>query len=252
MTDRRSQLDDEVLELLADEPELLAIADAVAETQRPRRRVRPAGIVASAVVLAAVVALAFAFWPNGRSDGISDSTAVAAIGGRAQVVAARFDVARAVLTLRYDRAHRQLTVVGGGKPPLQVSDRRLPPASSSLPASLSGRFGSAVALAVSLVVEYPELVRSDKAEPIATPRGADSTLRWVRYRSSLGYPVDVGLSPVTLAPSRVTEAPSDTPFATRTPLRIGTDLPSIEAPVTPSGTMSATCIEPLPRSSVSR
>ena len=81
---RRSRLDDEVLELLADEPELLAIADAVVETQRPRRRVRPAGIVASAVVLAAVVALAFAFWPNGRSDGISDSTAVAAIGGRAR------------------------------------------------------------------------------------------------------------------------------------------------------------------------
>lgn len=213
MTDRRSRLDDEVLELLADEPELLAIADAVAETQRPRRRVRPAGIVASAVVLATVVALAFAFWPNGRSDGISDSTAVAAIGGRAQVVAARLDVAGALLTLRYDRAHRQLAVVGGGKPPLQVSDRRLPPASSSLPASLSGRFGSAVALAVSLVVEYPELVRSDKAEPIATPRGADSTLRWVRYRSSLGYPVDVGLSPVTLAPQVVRR--SGSPMAVR-------------------------------------
>ena len=117
MRTRRSRLDDEVLELLADEPELLAIADAVVETQRPRRRVRPAGIVASAVVLAAVVALAFALWPDGRSDGISDSTAVAAIGGRAQVVSARFDVAGAPLTLRYDRAHRQLTAVGGGRPP---------------------------------------------------------------------------------------------------------------------------------------
>ena len=91
MRARRSQLDDEVLELLADEPELLAIADAVVETQRPRRRVRPVGVVASAVVLAAVVALAFALWPDGGSHGISDSTAVAAIGGEARLVTARFD-----------------------------------------------------------------------------------------------------------------------------------------------------------------
>ncbi len=200
MRARRSQLDDEVLELLADEPELLAIADAVVETQRPRRRVRPAGIVASAVVLAAVVALAFALWPDGGSDGISDSTAVAAIGGQARVVSARFDLGGAPVTLRYDRAHGQLTAVRGGGRSLRVSDRRLPPASTSLPASLIGRFGSALGPAVSLVVEYPELVRSHDVQRIATPRGADRTLRWVRYRSSLGYAVDVGLSPVTLAP----------------------------------------------------
>ncbi len=213
MRARRSRLDDEVLDLLADEPELLAIADAVVATQGPRRRVRPAGIVASVAVLAGVVALAFAFWPNGRSDGISDSTAVAAIGGRARLVSARFDVGGSPLTLRYDRAHRRLTALGGGRRSLQVPDRRLPPASTSLPASLSARFGSAVGPAVSLVVEYPELVRSGHVQTIAAPQGADRTLRWVRYRSSLGYAVDVGLSPVTLTPKVVLR--SGSPMAVR-------------------------------------
>ncbi|MDX6568208.1 MAG: hypothetical protein QOH15_786, partial [Gaiellales bacterium] len=43
----RTRLDEEVLALLADDPELLAIADAIAETQTPRRRVRPFGLAAA-------------------------------------------------------------------------------------------------------------------------------------------------------------------------------------------------------------
>ena len=66
---------------------------------------------------------------------------------------------------------------------------------------------------MSLVVEYPELVRADHVQRIAAPRGADRTLRWVRYRSSLGYPVDVGLSRVTLAPHVVRR--SGSPMAIR-------------------------------------
>ena len=55
----RTRLDDEVLELLADDPELLAIADAVSETQTRRRRVRPARL-AGAAVLAGVAAVVLA------------------------------------------------------------------------------------------------------------------------------------------------------------------------------------------------
>lgn len=74
--------DVEVIELLADEPELLAIADAVSATQkaaaRPRRRriaVR-AGIV-GAVAAAAIVAILA--WPQGRPGGVI-GRALAAIG----------------------------------------------------------------------------------------------------------------------------------------------------------------------------
>src|SRR5207248_1342318 len=73
--------DPDLLELLADKPELLAIADAVAATQQPprrtllhRRSVR-VGVVAAAALVAVVVALVL---PRGNS-GIVDR-ALAAIG----------------------------------------------------------------------------------------------------------------------------------------------------------------------------
>ena len=84
----RTRLDDEVLDLLAGEPELRAIADAVAETQTRRRRVRPVGVAVGVAVLAAA-ALAFAFWSGGGSSGISGNTAYAGVGGGARLLAHR-------------------------------------------------------------------------------------------------------------------------------------------------------------------
>ena len=68
--------DQELLELLADEPELLAIADAIASTEPPvttggarRRRLLPASLtVAAAAGLAATLAL---LWPFSSSPSIS-------------------------------------------------------------------------------------------------------------------------------------------------------------------------------------
>jgi hypothetical protein len=74
--------DPETIEALRDEPELLAIADAFAATQRPAPR-RLRGIapgVAAAAALAAAVALAVLLWPTGGGgDGVL-GRALAAIG----------------------------------------------------------------------------------------------------------------------------------------------------------------------------
>jgi len=82
--------DFEVVELLADEPELLAIADAVAATQpRPSgRRRRPR--FAALAVAAAVVASALAFLPNRGENQPLIAEALAAIG-RGPVVHARIE-----------------------------------------------------------------------------------------------------------------------------------------------------------------
>ena len=188
---RRTRLDDEVLELLADEPELLAIADAFAETQaRRRRRVRPVRIAVALAVVGAV-AIAVAFWPGGGSSGISDNTAYAAVGGRARFlqITVRMDARR--VTLRYDRALGLLTTYGR-RSPLHLPEAALPPRTTSL-ARLGTQFGPDVGLPLSLTVEYPELAKAGKLQRITTPRGADPGLRWVSYRSALGYVVDVGL-----------------------------------------------------------
>src|SRR5205807_1519820 len=74
--------DPEVFETLRDEPELLALADAVAETQqldRPRRRVplvRPLALAAAGA--AAVVAVLL--WPGGGGHNPVLDRALAAIG----------------------------------------------------------------------------------------------------------------------------------------------------------------------------
>jgi hypothetical protein len=74
-------LDHEVLELLADDPELLALADAVAAAQREpaRTRRRVPRVLAGAVVLAAALALALvAPWNSGHSTLVD--RAIAALG----------------------------------------------------------------------------------------------------------------------------------------------------------------------------
>ena len=76
--------DAEVIELLADKPELLAIADAVSATQREPAAVRPlrrriavrGGLVAAAAAAAIVAVLA---WPQGQPGGVIGK-ALAAIG----------------------------------------------------------------------------------------------------------------------------------------------------------------------------
>lgn len=85
--------DAEVLELLSDEPDLLAIADAIAETQalRQRRRPRPTLLAAAALLLAVVTTGTLALWPA-NSSGLIDR-ALAAVSG-APVLHARFEQVR--------------------------------------------------------------------------------------------------------------------------------------------------------------
>ena len=78
--------DREVLEELRDDPELLAIADAVVETQRIRRRLTPMGAVTAVAVAAALFVLVLASpWDRGGGNGFVVERALAAIDTRAPV-----------------------------------------------------------------------------------------------------------------------------------------------------------------------
>jgi hypothetical protein len=83
-----SMRDREVLELLRDEPELLAIADAVAETERGARPLRPmrwlAGVAVAAAVLFALVLASP--WERGGGSGTVLGRALAAIETRGPVL----------------------------------------------------------------------------------------------------------------------------------------------------------------------
>jgi hypothetical protein len=207
----RSRLDDEVRDLLADEPELLAIADAVAETQRPRRRVRPLG-VAAGVALLAVAAVAFAFWSGDGSSGISGNTAYAAIGGAARVLQVGVAAGDARVSLTYDRAHGRLTAAAAGHR-VRALAKALPPEATTLPASFERSLGGLdVGPVVSLLTEYPGLARAGKLARVEAPPHRDRSLRWVSYRSSLGYVVEVGLGRRLLQPVEVARAGAAAPL----------------------------------------
>jgi hypothetical protein len=73
--------DPEVVDLLRDEPELLALADALADTQRAPRRVRGlAPKLAAVAAVAAGIAAAVLFWPAGGTGNGVLGRALAAIG----------------------------------------------------------------------------------------------------------------------------------------------------------------------------
>jgi hypothetical protein len=200
----RTRLDDEVLELLAGDPELRAIADAFAETQVARRRIRPVG-VAVAVALAAAVVLAFAFWSDGGSTGISGNTAYAGIGGAARLLQVDVVSGGRHVSMQYDRASQQLTASRNGTT-TRVAASALPPGSTSLAPALERRFGPGIGPAVSLLTEYPSLAKAGKLHAVARPPRGEGALRWVSYRSALGYVVEVGLRPGVLKPLAVVRA----------------------------------------------
>lgn len=102
MSERRRPINDpEILELFEDEPELLAVTDAMAATLAPRRRALPrrlalvAAVAAAAALVVGLVPLQF----GGRS---LDDRALAAIGdGRVvHLIATRDEEGRAVVDLR--------------------------------------------------------------------------------------------------------------------------------------------------------
>ncbi len=74
--------DPEVLDVLRDEPELLALADALADTQRqPSQRVRRlAPRLGAVAAVAAGIAAAVLFWPSGSGTSVVLGRALAAIG----------------------------------------------------------------------------------------------------------------------------------------------------------------------------
>jgi hypothetical protein len=78
--------DDETLELLRDQPELLAIADAVASTQRPRKRLPRRVLLAAAAVLAVAVVALLAPWQNEDGRGLVPERALAALPAPAPVM----------------------------------------------------------------------------------------------------------------------------------------------------------------------
>jgi hypothetical protein len=106
--------DREVLEELRDDPELLAIADAVVETQRIRRRFRPWGAVTVVALAAALFLLVLASpWDRGGGNGFVVERALAAIDTRGPVVH---------VTLRISRGSRVELSTGKTSHPGAVSD----------------------------------------------------------------------------------------------------------------------------------
>ena len=96
-----STRDREVLNLLRDEPELLAIADAVAETQHAPRRLRPFRALAAVTVAAAAIFVLVLASPWDRSgNGTVLERALAAIDSQGPVLH---------LTMRIDFTHAQET-----------------------------------------------------------------------------------------------------------------------------------------------
>lgn len=98
---RRPITDPEILELFEDEPELLAVVDAIAATLAPRRRRLPRRLllVAAAAAAAALVVAFVPFQFGGRS---LDERALAAIGdGRVvHLIATRVEADRTIVDLR--------------------------------------------------------------------------------------------------------------------------------------------------------
>lgn len=103
MTERRRPIDDpEILELLKEEPELLAIADAIAATQRAgRRRLLPARALVLAAVLAMALVAVSVVELTGRGPSLAER-ALAAIGdGRiVHLVATREEGQQMLVDLR--------------------------------------------------------------------------------------------------------------------------------------------------------
>jgi hypothetical protein len=99
--------DPEILEVLRDEPELLALADAVAETQRPPKRSRlhrtAPRAFAGAFLVAAAVLIVFLVVPGGGGHGIVDR-ALAAIGnGRVLHLVTESPTGRVLVDLKSGR-----------------------------------------------------------------------------------------------------------------------------------------------------
>lgn len=102
MRERRRPIQDpEILELFQDEPELLAVVDAIAATQAPRRRAVPRRLLLAAAAVG-VAALILALLPFEFGDAGLNDRALAAVGdGRVvHLIATRVEPERAIVDLR--------------------------------------------------------------------------------------------------------------------------------------------------------
>ena len=102
--------DREVLEVLGDEPELLAVADAITETQRlPRRPRRPAraAALAAALAVAALVLLALVAPWRGGGSGIVERAAAAIGNGRVLHLVTRSNTGEVLVELATGKRHVQ-------------------------------------------------------------------------------------------------------------------------------------------------
>lgn len=102
MRERRRPIQDpELLELFQDEPELLAVVDAIAATQAPGHRAVPRRLLLAAAAVG-VVALVVVLLPFDLGDAGIEDRALAAVGdGRVvHLVATRVEPERAIVDLR--------------------------------------------------------------------------------------------------------------------------------------------------------
>ena len=194
--------DFEVVELLADEPELLAIADAVAATQQPppRRRRRPR-LVALAAALVGVTAVVALVPKRGGNDSLLDD-ALAAIGP-GPVVHARIEArlpqndvvdlatGRAEpqtvsLEFWYDEPRRRLRTVlrRGGVVVEEFLETPGAAVSGGGPVRRFGQSGPALSPALAgFVTRYRDALRSGDAEIVSNGRLDGREVTWLRLGS---------------------------------------------------------------------
>lgn len=194
--------DFEVLELLADEPELLAIADAVAATQpSPRSRLRRHRLVGLAAVFAVVAALVALVPLSGDEDPFL-SDALAAIGPRPVIHAriearlpqndvvdlatGRAEPQTVSLEFWYDEPRRRLRTVlrRGGVVVEEFLETRTAAVSGGGPVHRLGQTGPALSPALTgFVTRYRDALRSGDAEIGSNGRLAGREVTWLRFGS---------------------------------------------------------------------
>jgi hypothetical protein len=185
--------DREVLHLLRDEPELLAIADAVAETQHAPRRMRPfRALAAVALAAAAIFALVLASpWDRGGGKGGVLDRAYAAVDSRGPVVHMTIRIKppgrfSAVTTETfYDKTRNLLRVVTRSKEsPFALADYTTKAAEDEF-VTFPGLLDAADF--------YRTALATDRATVVGKGTWNSQSVYWVRLKKGGGLVLEVGV-----------------------------------------------------------
>lgn len=207
---------DEVLWLLAEEPELLAVADAVASTQRPSRRPHPRRPLVVAAVIAIVAAALFLVAPwQGERGLLERANAALGVFPVVHLVLETESPDNALVEIATGRAHPQTTTIelwyDEDRDLLRVSVRRggvsvgeileTPDRAVSSAGPVEQDVGVTLEPAiVALAADYREALAAGIARPLGDGVLAGAPVRWLEIPTRFGTTDHVALDRETLLP----------------------------------------------------